>query len=109
MDLHERTGALFAMARGAAAVDPDAATLWAFGKQGHRADMGLVAASFGVSGMLPPGRDLHWATTTLYVLIGPETWHLVRVELHQGPHSYRSWLHTTLTDTFSSPAADRAS
>lgn len=105
VDLHERTGAVFAMARGAAAVDPDAAELWAFGKQGHRADMGLVAASFAAAGMLPPRHSLQWATSTLYVLIGPETWHLVRVELDQDPHSYANWLHTTLTDTFATPAA----
>lgn len=98
--LHERTGALFAMARGAAAVDPEAAELWAFGKQGHRADMALLAASFETAGMLPAGRGVDWATAVLYVLIGPETWHLARVELGQDPPGYRDWLRGTLTDTF---------
>ena len=57
--LHERTGEVFAMARGAAASDPDAATLWAFGKAGHRADMGLLATSFEKVGMLPPAGTPH--------------------------------------------------
>jgi AcrR family transcriptional regulator len=101
--LHERTGSVFAMARGAAAADPDAATLWAFGKQGHRADMSLLAASFEAAGMLAPGRDTEWATAVLYVLIGPETWHLLRVELARSAHDYREWLRSTLFDTFRTP------
>lgn len=98
--LHERTGEVFAMARGAAASDPDAATLWAFGKAGHRADMGLLATSFEKVGMLPTGRDTAWATAVLYVLIGPETWHLLRVELKHRPEDYRQWLRTALADSF---------
>ena len=102
--LHERTGAVFAMARGAAAADPDAAALWAFGKQGHRADMTLLAASFETVDLLPPGRDSMWATAVLYVLAGPETWHLLRVELGYPPEAYRDWLHSTLSQTFNTPA-----
>lgn len=98
--LHERTGLVFAMARGAAETDPDAAALWAFGKQGHRADMTLIATSLDGAGMLPPGQDTAWATRVLYVLIGPETWHLLRRELDQDAAGYRDWLHTTLRQTF---------
>ena len=50
--------------------------------------------------MLPAGRGVDWATAVLYVLIGPETWHLARVELGQDPPGYRDWLRGTLTDTF---------
>lgn len=101
--LHERTGAVFAMARGAAASDPDAAALWAFGKRGHRADMGLLATSFETVGLLPPGRDTTWATAALYVMVGPETWHLLRVELDYSPEAYADWLHLTLADAFHTP------
>ena len=72
--LHERTGALFAMV--------------------------LLAAGLESAGMLPAGRDTDWATAVLYVLVGPETWHLARVELGQDPPGYRDWLRDTLTDTF---------
>ena len=37
--------------------------------------MTRVAHSFEDAGLLPPGLDVGWATTTLYVLLGPETWH----------------------------------
>src|SRR4051812_19627485 len=92
--LHERTGEVFSMARGAAASDPDAARLWGFGKAGHRADMHLLATSFAQAGMLPTGRDTSWATAPLYVLIGPETWPLLRGELQLAPEDYRRWLAT---------------
>jgi len=36
----------------------------------------------------------------LYVVIGLETWHLVRVELDYGPDGYRAWLLDTLRQTF---------
>ncbi len=98
--LHERTGPVFAITRGAASVDADAAALWSFGKQGHRADMTLLAESLGRAGGLPAGRDVAWAVGVLYVLVGPETWHLFRVELGQDARSYRQWLGATLAETF---------
>ena len=98
--LHERSGAVFAVARGAAANDPDVAVLWAFGKRGHRADMGLLAQSCADLGQLPPGADVGWAMTTLYVLLGLETWHLLRVELELDAEQYRDWLVSALERTF---------
>ncbi len=100
--LHERTGPVFAIARGAAETDPDAAALWAFGKRGHLADMTLIAESLVAAGMLPPGTDLAWATQVLYVTVGPETWHLLRRELGVSAEDYRSWLETTLHAAFAS-------
>lgn len=100
--LHERSGAVFAMARGAAATDPEAASLWAFGKRGHSADMTLLARSFTQAGRIPDGSDEDWATTTLYVLLGLESWHLVRVELAHDEQQYREWLLTSLRHAFTS-------
>lgn len=99
-DLLRRSGPVFAVARGAAAVDPDVAALWAAGKQGHLADMTRMAQSFEETGLLPPGSDVDWATTTLYVLIGPETWHLIRFELGQDETAYRTWLLSQLRQAF---------
>src|SRR3954453_7151361 len=45
-DLHQRSGLVFAVARGAAAVDPHVAAMWAAGKQGHLSDMTRLARSF---------------------------------------------------------------
>lgn len=99
-DLHERSGPVFAMARGAAAVDPEAASLWRAGKQGHLADMTLLADSFAAAGMIPAGLDHAWAVRTLYVTVGLETWHLIRVELDNSPVEYRTWLGNSLAASF---------
>ena len=45
--------------------------------------------------------DVAWATELLYVLLGPENWHLIRRELGRDDHHYRDWLRTTLTASFS--------
>ena len=107
--LHERSGAVLAMARDAAATDPEIAALWAFGKQGHRADMTLLARSFDISGQLPAGLDIDWATITLHILLGPETWQLARVELTLNPQQYRDWLLNSLRQTFRPNPAHSAS
>ena len=99
-DLHQRSGALFAVARGAAAIDPDVALMWNAGKQGHLADMTRLAHSFEEADLLPLGLDVGWATTTLYVLLGPETWHLICGELHHDEIAYRSWLLSQLRQAF---------
>ena len=91
---------MFSVARGASAVDPDVAQLWEAGKKGHRADMGRLAVALGEARMIPPDRDVEWATTVLYVLLGLETWDLVRVELDHDVDGYRTWLLTTLQRTF---------
>jgi AcrR family transcriptional regulator len=99
-DLHERTGPVFSVARGAAAIDSDVAQLWAAGKKGHKADMSRMAASIHEAHMLPAGRDVGWATTVLYTLLGLETWALLRVELDYDAKGYRTWLLDTLRTTF---------
>lgn len=101
--LHERSGPVFAVARAAAAHDPDVAVLWALGKRGHRSDMSRLAQSFADLGQLPPGTDADRATTSLYVLLGLETWHLLRVELGLDRDGYGDWLLGTLRQTFAGP------
>jgi AcrR family transcriptional regulator len=98
--LHERSGAVFAMARDAAAADAEVATLWAVGKRGHHADMTRMARSFDDSGQLPAGLDVEWATTTLYILLGLEAWHLARIELALTEPQYRDWLLASLRQAF---------
>lgn len=94
--LHERTGAIFMMARGAAAVDSEAASLWSLGKEGHRADMTILADSFQQAGLLPPGLSTGRFRDLLYVMLGPETWQLARFELGQNEPVYRDWLYGSL-------------
>ncbi len=99
--LHDRTGALFAVAREAATVDAQVKTLWSRGKRRHLADMTVMAESFAEHGLLPAGVDTVWATELLYVLLGPENWDLIRRELGHTRTHYRDWLRTTLTASFS--------
>ncbi len=104
-DLHERTGAFFSMARGAAAVDPEAAQLWQGGKRGHLADVSIFAQNLVQAGMVPAAAEER-ARNTLYVLIGPESWHLVRLELGLDAAAYRAWLRTALQAAFPTNAVD---
>ena len=99
--LHERTGALFAVAREAATVDPAVKTLWRRGKRRHLADMTILAESFVEHGLLPTHLGTPWATEVLYVLLGPENWDLIRRELGHTEAHYADWLRTTLTTSFS--------
>ena len=94
--LHERTGPVFAVAREAATVDPAVAALWSRGKRGHLSDMTQMAQSFAEQGLLPAPHDVTWATEMLYVLLGPENWQLIRLELGRDAPHYRRWLRTTL-------------
>jgi AcrR family transcriptional regulator len=100
-DLHERTGALFGVAREAATVDPQVKTLWTRGKRRHLADMTILAESFAEHGLLPAGTKTAWASELLYVLLGPENWDLIRRELGHTRTHYRDWLRTTLSASFS--------
>jgi AcrR family transcriptional regulator len=94
--LHERTGALFAVAREAATVDITVATLWQTGKRGHLSDMTTMARSFAGHGLIPAAVDVAWVIELFYVLLGPENWYLIRRELGRDEQHYRDWLHTSL-------------
>jgi len=98
--LHERTGPVFAVAREAASVDPAVAALWSRGKRRHLADMTVIAQSFAEHGLIPSHLGVAWAAELLYVLLGPENWHLIRRELVRDEHHYRLWLRTTLAQAF---------
>ena len=95
--LHQRTAALFAVARSAAADDPGAASLWRTGKSGHRRDCERFArAALGPTN----GPALRAMTTTLYVLIGPETYTMLADELGLTPQAYEHWLRDSLATVF---------
>jgi len=94
--LHERTGPVFAVAKEAASVDRAVAALWSRGKRRHLADMALIAQSFAEHGLIPTHLNVGWATELLYVLLGPENWHLIRRELDHDERHYREWLRSTL-------------
>jgi AcrR family transcriptional regulator len=102
--LHERTGPVFAVAREASSVDPAVAVLWARGKRRHLSDMTLIAESFAEHGLIPSHLGVAWATELLYVILGPENWHLIRRELGHDEGHYREWLRTTLVQALGEAA-----
>jgi AcrR family transcriptional regulator len=95
--LHQRTAALFAVARSAAADDAAAADLWRVGKTGHRRDCERIARAVLGRTTGPAPRAL---TATLYVLIGPETYTVVVDELGFTSRAYEQWLREQLTIVF---------
>jgi AcrR family transcriptional regulator len=95
--LHQRTAPLFVVARSAASADADAAELWRDGKAGHRSDCEAFARAAVASGRTQAVRA---TTTTLYVLIGPETYTLLTGELGFTPRGYQRWLSDQLTALF---------
>ena len=95
--LHQRTAALFTVARNAAADDPEVAGLWRAGKTGHRSDCERFARA--VLGQHDT-HAMHALTATLYVLIGPETYTLLTDELGLTPQAYQQWLNDRLAATF---------
>ena len=95
--LHQRTAALFAVARNAAANDPDAAALWRSGKAGHRSDCQRFARAVLNS---TDRAGLKALTATLYILIGPETYTVLTDELGLTPQKYEGWLRDQLSEAF---------
>jgi AcrR family transcriptional regulator len=95
--LHQRTAALFAVARTAAADDAAVADLWRAGKSGHRRDCERIARAVLGRTTGPAPRAM---TATLYVLIGPETYTLLADDLGFTSHAYEQWLRDQLTIVF---------
>lgn len=58
--------------------------------------MTTMANSFADHGLIPTRLSVAWTAELLYVLLGPESWHLIRRELGHDERHYREWLRTTL-------------
>jgi AcrR family transcriptional regulator len=95
--LHRRTAPIFAVARSAASNDAEVAQLWRDGKAGHHSDCEALARAAVTSGGT---RAVRTMTTSLYVLIGPETYTLLTDELGFTPRAYQRWLSDQLTALF---------
>ena len=92
-----RTGALFAVAQQAAAVEPLIAEFWEQGREQSCHAQRLIWTKAAGDGLLPPGIDLEWLIFTVGLLVAAETyllssrvttWDLVDDEV---------WISTTLT------------
>ena len=100
----ERTGALFAVAQQAAAVEPLIAGFWQEGRRGLRHGQRAVWTRVADDGLLPAGCDLEWIVDTASVLASPETYLLTTRMLAWDLDTYEAWLVDTLRRLVAAPA-----
>jgi AcrR family transcriptional regulator len=92
----ERTGALFAVAKQAAAVEPVIEEFWQLGRSQARYTQQVFWTQMVSDGLLPAGTDLDWLIDTAAILTGAETYLLVAAMLGWDLDGYQRWLEVTL-------------
>ena len=93
----ERSGALFAVAQQAAAVEPLIESEWQAGRLGTRKAYELFWTAMASDGMLPAGADVEWLIDTSAVLGAAETYLLVTRLSGWDLDQYEQWLAATWT------------
>ncbi|HLM26912.1 MAG TPA: helix-turn-helix domain-containing protein [Thermoleophilaceae bacterium] len=88
----ERVGALLAVVREAAAVDPDSAALWDRIQTEFHENQGRVVATLDEAGALRPGLDAPTATDILWTLNHPEVWQILVGRRGWTPARWEEWL-----------------
>jgi AcrR family transcriptional regulator len=91
----ERTGALFAVAQQAAAVEPLIAGFWQQGREQSRHAQAVFWTRMAEDGLLDPGVDLAWVIDTASILGSAETYLLITRLLGWDLDEYENWLITT--------------
>jgi AcrR family transcriptional regulator len=91
----ERTGALFAVAQQAAAVEPQIAGFWEEGREQSRRAHAIFWARMAEDGLLDPAVDLTWLTETASLLAAAETYLLITRTVGWDLDAYQDWLTTT--------------
>jgi len=99
----ERTGALFAVAQQAAAVDPLIAAFWQQGREQARYTCEVFWTRMAQDGLLDPAVDLTWLIDTTGVLAAAETYLLVTRMTGWDLDAYQDWLAATLTRLSAAP------
>ena len=99
----ERTGALFAVAQQAAAVEPLIAGYWQQGREQTRYAQKVFWTRVADDGLLPPGTDLTWLIDTATVIASAETYLLVTRMLGWDLDTYQDWVATTWTRLLTGP------
>ena len=99
----QRTGALFAVAQQAAAVEPLIAGFWQEGREQSRYAQELIWTRSADDGLLPAGVDLAWLIDTASIMASAETYLLGTRMLHWDPAAYEDWLTVTWTRLLAGP------
>lgn len=100
----QRTGALFAVAQQAAAVEPLIAGFWQQGREQSRRVHALFWTRMAEDGLLDPAVDLAWLIDTTAILAAAETYLLVTRMIGWDLDAYERWLARTFSQLMASPA-----
>ena len=93
----DRTGALFAVAQQAAAVEPLIAGFWQQGREQTRHAHAVFWTRMADDDLLDPGIDLPWLIDTTTILAAAETYLLITRLTSWDLDTYQNWLATTCT------------
>src|SRR5215472_9054004 len=93
----ERTGALFAVAQQAAAVEPLIAGFWQQGREQSRHAQAVFWTRMAEDGLLDPAVDLAWLIDTSTIVCAAETYLLITRMTGWDLDAYQDWLVTMLT------------
>ena len=93
----ERTGALFAVAQQAAAVEPLIAGFWQQGREQTRHVNAVFWTRMAADGLLDPDTDLDWLIDTTTLLGAAETYLLITRMIGWDLDTYQDWLVTSMT------------
>ena len=99
----ERTGALFAVAQQAAAVEPLIAGFWQQGREQSRHANAVFWTRMAEDGLLDPGIDLAWVIDTSSILAAAETYLLITRMTGWDLDAYQDWLVSTATRLVTPP------
>ena len=91
----QRTGALFAVAQQAAAVEPLIAGFWQHGREATRHAHAVIWTRMAEDGLLDPRVDLDWLIDTTTILAAAETYLLITRLTSWDLDTYQDWLATT--------------
>jgi len=100
----QRTGALFAVAQQAAAVEPLIAGFWQQGREQTRHAFTVFWTRMADDGLLGPGIDLTWLTDTTSLLAAAETYLLITRTTGWDLDEYERWLIRTFSQLMAAPA-----
>jgi hypothetical protein len=93
----QRTGALFAVAQQAAAVEPLIAEYWQQGREQTRHVHHVIWTQMSRDGLLKPSQGLDRIIDTSSLLAAAETYLLITRMLGWDLDTYQAWLRATLT------------
>jgi AcrR family transcriptional regulator len=106
----ERTGALFAVAQQAAALEPRIAEFWQEGREQTRRAHAVFWTRMADDGLLDPAVGMTWLIETTSLLAAAETYLLITRTAGWDLDTYQDWLATTWTRLSTPPertATDR--